>query len=175
MALDLTWDGHGVRLGTEGNGLYLGEPHNQRGRVQAGGWYPHNSSYFPDGCRRHITIRADRGPGAIAAEIDRRLMPVYRDTVAKIHEYDARQQAQQQARDHLAAYITGLFPAGMTSMPGHCQSDYQSEVILHLAGVQGGRVKFHGDGSEVEFERFRVPAAVALRMLDTVALLGEGH
>jgi FAD/FMN-containing dehydrogenase len=139
--------------------------------VQAGGWYPHNSSYFPDGCRRHITVRADRGPRAIAAEIDRRLMPGYRETVARIREYDARQQAQQQAREHLAAFITGLFPAGMTSMPGHCQSDYQSEVILHLADVQGGRIKFHADGSEVEFERFRVPAAVALRMLDTVALL----
>jgi len=83
MALDLTWDGHGVRLGTEGNGLYLSESYNQRGRIQAGGWYPHNSSYFPDGCRRHINVRADRGPRAIAAEIDRRLMPGYRETVAR--------------------------------------------------------------------------------------------
>jgi len=62
----------------------------------------------------------------------------------------------------------------MTSMPSHCQTDYQSEVILHLADVQGGRIKFHADASEVEFERFRVPAAVALRMLDTVALLVGG-
>lgn len=171
MALDLTWDGHGVRVGTEGNGLYLSEPYNQRGRVQVNGWYPHNSVYRPAGCQRHITVRADRGPRAIAAEIDRRLIPGYRESVDKIREYDARQQAEQQARDHLAAYITGLFPADVTSMPSHCQSDYQSEVMLHLASVQGGRVKFHGDGSEVEFERFRVPAAVALRMLDTVALL----
>ena len=98
-------------------------------------------------------------------------MPGYRETVARIREHDARQQAQQQARDQLGEYITGLFPAGAATMPGHCQSDYQSEIYISLPGTLGGRVKFHGAGSDVEFERFRVPAAVALRMLDTVALL----
>ena len=169
LALDLTWDGHGVRLGTEGDGIYLSEPYNQRGRIQVSGWYPRNTTY-PRGAV-HITVRADRGPRAIAAEVDRRLLPAYRATVAKIREYDARQLAQQQARDHLAACITGLFPAGMTSMPSHLQSDYRCQVLLHLAGHSGGLVKFSGDGSEVEFERFSVPAAAALRMLDTVALL----
>ena len=168
MPLDLTWDGHGVRLGTEGNGLHVSEPYDQRGRVRVGGWYPHSSC--PRGAV-HITVRADRGPRAIAAEIDRRLLPAYRETVAKVREYDARQKAQQAARDYLADCMTRLFPAGVASMPGHCQSDYQSEVFLHLPGTQGGRVKFHGDGGDVEFERFRVPAGVALRMLETVALL----
>jgi FAD/FMN-containing dehydrogenase len=173
MPLDRAWDGHGVRIGTEGNGLYLSEPYHQRGRLQISGWYP-DSRTWPRGAV-HITVRADRGPRAIAAEVTRRLLPAYRATVAEIREYDARQQAEQQARDRLAGYVTGLFPSGLTSMPDHCQSDYQSEVILYLAGHLGGHVKFHGDGSEVELERFRVPAAVALRMLETVALLAQPH
>lgn len=169
MPLDLSWDGHGVRLGVEGDGLYLSEPYNSRGRVEVGGWYP-ASRNWPRGAVR-ITVRADRGPRALAAEISRRLLPAYRVMVAELREYDAKKAAEQAERDRLAGYITGLFAPGVASMPGHCQDDYRSEVILHLAGGDGGRVKFHGDGREVEFERFRVPAAVALRMLETVALL----
>lgn len=170
MTLDLSWSGHGVRIGTEGDGLYLAEPSNQRGRVEIHGWFPHTRYWF-DGQRKHITVRADRGPRVIAAEITARLLPVYRAAMVKVREHDAEEQAGQRNRDTLAAYITGLFPAGKTAMPGHCQDNHRSEIILHLPGHLGGYVKFHGDGGEVEFDRFRVPAAVALRMLETAALL----
>jgi len=170
MGLDLTWDGHGVRIGTEGNGLYLSEPYDQRGRVRLSGWFPVTSCR--ESGRHHITVRADRGPKAIAAEADRRLLPGYRAAMAKVREYDAREKAMQQARDTLTAYVRGLFPGGATYMPAHCQSDARAEVIVRLGkDLQGGCVRISHDGSEVEFERFRVPAAVALRMLETSALL----
>jgi hypothetical protein len=172
LPLDLSWSGHGVRIGAEGDGLYLSEPSNQRGRVDIHGWFPHTRYWF-DGQRKHITVRADRGPRVIAAEITSRLLPTYRAAMVKVREHDAEEQAAQRNRDTLAAYITGLFPGDRAVMPSHCQDHYRSEIYIHLPGpgVQGGQVKFHGDGGEVEFDRFRVPTAVALRMLETVALL----
>ena len=174
MPLDRTWDGHGVRLGTEGNGLYLHEPYNQRGRVDIRGWFPSSSRWF-SGERANITVRADRGPEVIAAEVTRRLLPGYREAAGKAREWLAADQAEKQARARLAACITGLFPDGVASMPSHMQSDGRTEVCLHLPGTMGGYVKFYRDGHDVEFERFRVPAAVALRMLETAALLAAAE
>lgn len=171
MSLDLTCTGPGVRLGAEGNGLHLSEPYNRRGYIEICGWFPRTSYYFRQGERQHIAVRANRGAGVIAAEIDRRLMPAYRAALVKVREHDASEQADQRARDHLAAYIIGLFPAEITSMPSHCQSQSRAEVIVHLPGYQGGYVKVSSDGQQVEFDRFRVPAAVALRMLEVAALL----
>ena len=134
---------------------------------------PAHLYYFRKGERPEITVRANRGPGVIAAEIDRRLIPIYQATLARIRAHDASEQAGQQARDTLAAYIAGLFPAGAAAMPGHCQTSTRSQITVSLPGGQGGWVKFSGDGREAEFERFRVPAAVALRMLETAALLSS--
>jgi hypothetical protein len=169
--LDLTWDGQGVRLGVEGDGLYLHEQYSQPGRIQISGWFPRSSMYFPKGLTRHIGVAAARGPKAIAAEIDRRLLPAYRAAIARVREHDAREQAEQEARDQLSAFITGLFPPKATSMPGHMQHRSGSEVIVYMPGHQGGTVKVSAGAHEVTFDRFRVPAAVALRMLETVALL----
>ena len=171
MTLDLTWPGPGVRIGAEGDGLYLSEPYNRHGRIEIHGWFPHTSYWFRDGERKHIGVRADRGPRVITAEITARLLPTYRTVIGKVREFGAAEQAAQQNRDTLAAYITGLFPGDLATMPGHCQDNHRSKVIIHLPGYRGGYVKFHGDGTEVEFDRFRVPAAVALRMLETAALL----
>jgi hypothetical protein len=170
LPLDLSWSGHGVRIGAEGDGLYLSEPSNQRGRIQISGWFPHTRYWF-DGQRKHITVRADRGPRVIAAEITSRLLPGYRAAMVKVREHDADEQAAQQNRDTLIAYIAALFPPGVPCRPSHCQDHYRSEVLIRYPGLHGGAVKFSGHASEVEFDRFRVPAAVALRMLETVALL----
>jgi hypothetical protein len=107
----------------------------------------------------------------IAAEIQRRLLPGYREAVRKIREYNTQEAAENQARAHLAGLICGLFPEHVTSMPSHCQSNGRSEVLLHLPGYGGGDIKLCRDGGEVTFDRLRVPAAVALRMLETVALM----
>ena len=170
LPLDLSWPGPGVRIGTEGDGLYLSEQYNQRGRVDIHGWFPH-TRYWLDGQRKHITVRADRGPRVIAAEITTRLLPTYRAAMVKVREDAAEEQAARRNRDTLAAYITGLFPGDRMAVPSHCQDHYRSEIIIYLPGCRGGRVKFHGDGTEVEFDRFRVPAPVALRILEIVALL----
>ena len=172
MPLDLTWDSSGVRLGAEGNGLHMHEPYNRHGRIEISGWYPHSNRWVR-GERHSISVRADRGPGVIAAEIQARLLPGYRETVIKIREHNEAEAAESQAREHLAGLICGLFPAGVTSMPSHCQSSGRSEVIVRLPGYQGGEVKLSSNGGEVQFDRFRVPAAVALRMLEIASILTD--
>lgn len=171
LTLDLTWPGPGVRIGTEGDGFYLRTPSGTPGRISITGWFPVTSYGYRPGDRKAITVRADRGPAAIAAEITSRMLPAYREAVTRARAHDAAEKAAKQARDTLAAYITGLFPAKATAMPSHSQTDYRSEILLYLPGSQGGYIKFHGDGSQVELERFKIPAAVALRMLETAALL----
>lgn len=172
MTLDLTWWGPGVRIGTEGNGVHLAEPRGRPGYVEATGWYPARTAYgYRKGDRPSAAVRAGRGYRVIAAEIERRLLPAYRATMVKVGEADEADRAAQRAREQLAAYVTGLFPAGKTSMPAHCQTGSRAEVIVYLPGHLGGYVKISLDGGEVEFERFRVPAGVALRMLETAALL----
>ena len=173
MPLDLTWDSSGVRLGTEGDGVYMHEPYNRQGRIEITGWHPGCTYSFRGDGRRSISVRADRGPGVIAAEIQARLLPGYRETVIKIREHNEAEAAETQAREHLAGLICGLFPAGVTSMPSHCQSSGRSEVIVRLPGYQGGEVKLSSNGGEVQFDRFRVPAAVALRMLEIASILTD--
>jgi hypothetical protein len=171
MSLDLTWWGPGVRIGAEGDGLHLAERPGKPGYVEVSGWFPRTSYYFRKGERGHITVRINRGPTVIAAEIGRRLMPAYRAAVASVTQHDAAEQAAQTARDQLAGYICGLFPAKATAMPAHCQTGARAEVIVYLPGHQGGYVRISHDGQEAELERFRVPASVALRMLETAAFM----
>jgi len=171
LPLDLSWDGHGVRLGTEGDGLYVHEPYDRHGRLAISGWYPACRYSFRGEDRRPITVRADRGGPVIAAEVRTRLLPGYRATVEKIRAYNEQEAAEDQERARLAGLIRGLFPEHVSSMPSHCQSAGCSQITLHMPGLRGGWIKFSNDGREVEIDRLRVPAPVALRMLETVALM----
>jgi hypothetical protein len=73
------------------------------------------------------------------------------------------------AREHLAARIAAMFPAGKTHAPGHMQNDWHTELIIPGASLQGGTVKYSDLGETVEFDRFQVPGDVAVKMLAVYA------
>ena len=144
-APDAAWDGYGAILaGPDGARLHLTGPRD--GKIHVSGCLPVTSLRVTAG---GINVGASRPPAAIAAEVGRRLLPAYRAA--------------------LADQITGLFPAGAAAMPSHCQSSSRSEIVLHLGEAAGGWVKFYGRGHEVELDRMRVPAAVAVEMLAVLA------
>ena len=164
-APDAAWDGYGAILaGPDGARLHLTGPRD--GKIHVSGCLPVTSLRVTAG---GINVGASRPPAAIAAEVGRRLLPAYRAALAEIREQDAIERAAQLARAALADQITGLFPAGAAAMPSHCQSSSRSEIVLHLGEAAGGWVKFYGRGHEVELDRMRVPAAVAVEMLAVLA------
>lgn len=170
--VDGDWDCYGAVIANGGMGLHLQEPHGRPGYVKVVGRYPPTSYYFRRGERDSIGVRADRGPQVIAREIRRRLLPTYVATLAKVREHEAEEAADAAARSRFAGYVTGLFPPGAVCMPGHCQSKTRTEVLIRGRGddVSGGWVKSSGDGQTVDLDLDRIPAAVALRMLEALAL-----
>jgi hypothetical protein len=53
----------------DGRQLHLSRPDRLPGRVVAAGMYPSSDYHFRSGDRHQITVRVDRGPTVIAAEI----------------------------------------------------------------------------------------------------------
>lgn len=151
--------------GPDGARLHLHQPWNRKGHVSVTGVYPRTSARTD---HSSVMVRMDRGAGVLAREIQRRLLPGYLACLAKVAGHNAAEQHNTALRLALASKITAMFPGDLSCMPGHCQGDRRTEVIVSLGGLLGGHVKTHGDGSEVEFERFRVPADVALAMLAIV-------
>jgi hypothetical protein len=171
-SVDGDWDCYGAVIASGDMGLHLHEPHGRAGYVSVVGRYPPTSYHFRRGERDSIGVRADRGPHVIAREIRRRLLPAYVATLAAVAEHEAAEAADAAARSRFAEYVTGLFPPGAASMPGHCQSKTRTEILVRGRGndVSGGWVKSWGDGRTVSLDMDRIPAAVALRMLEALAL-----
>ncbi|MFD4526637.1 hypothetical protein ACFWP7_22430 [Streptomyces sp. NPDC058470] len=143
----------------------------RRLRVETG--YPHGYS----GWRAEpITVSMDRDPDAIAADVLRRLMPAYQDTLRDALEAAGRRQAERRARAELNELIEQLVPGihgiggldprsapdrdtSFWSGPDHVP---EGQVALPVAG----RVTLKHDASEVEVKLTNVPPALALDLLD---------
>ncbi|GGU39256.1 hypothetical protein [Streptomyces violascens] len=143
----------------------------RRLRVEAG--YPHGYC----GWRAEpITVSMDRAPDAIAADVLRRLMPAYRDTIRDALA-DARQrEAERQARSALNERIEQLVP-GLHGIGGLRPSNAPSRDTSYWPGSAyvpdgqaalpvGGRVILSRDASEVELRLTHVAPALALELLD---------
>lgn len=139
--------------------------------LHAGGRYPHTNYYFRDGERGSMNVTWSRGTHAIAADIQRKLVPTVTQTMAKIREYDQHEAADTAARLALVDRILSMFPE-RTHMPSHMQQPHRSQVIVNLGpklSLLGGTLDMMTDGHEVEFERFRVPGETAVRMLAAIS------
>jgi hypothetical protein len=165
MWLDDDWTSHGANI-TDGTlTFHLGQPYRvPESMVQVSGVFPNSNYGFKVGQRDHIQATIGRGPHAVAAEIARRLRPAYRQALADMAAYDAEEAAAQAARDALGARLAAQV-GGRVDAPSHMQDAYRSELLVRGPDSLGGAVKFHGTGAEVEFDRFRVPAEVAVAML----------
>jgi hypothetical protein len=179
MTLDTDHDVFGAAInGSDGSGYYLCEPYGSHGKIECSGRYPVSSYYFRPGDRPTIGVTITRGPAVVAAEIKRRLAPTYAATLAKVLDYNATQTASTRRRVRLARRITRLFPkrtdrwgktVDMASLPSHWQSEGRTQVLVQGPELGGGQVNISANATEVEFERFRVPAAVAVKMLAVYA------
>lgn len=163
----------GWSAASEDDRVYLNGPDGERLLVEHD--WPDNSRVSVTGilarhrrARHVITVRMDRGGGVLAREIRRRLLPGYLPALAADRAAFRAEQVQTAARHAVRDQLMAVLgPAG--SLTGHCQTDSRSEVHVSLPEYRGGHLRLWSDGSVVEFERFQVPADMAVAM---VALLG---
>jgi hypothetical protein len=160
----------------DGTGYRLSSPcweHSGRevGRTSIHPIWPATHYYYAPGDQPSCSCDCDRGPHAIAADIARKLAPVYRATLAKIAVFDATVAAEQAARDALTAQISDLV-GGRYHAAGHAQSWHSTSLQLHGPGYAGITVEFDGDGTEMRIGGsygMRVPADVGLEVLEVWA------
>lgn len=151
---------------TQGRGYYLSYPY--KGKTEISPIYPRSTFGFYKTERGKIGVSVSRGPQVVAREITRRLAPIYESALAKVEAYEADLAVDQGSRSVLTDKLASLFPSGTVSTPGHCQSEHQTELIIHGPGLGGGQVRYTGHGGEVTIganHGFRVPAEVATQML----------
>jgi hypothetical protein len=142
------------------------------GKLHVTGSYPRTNYYFRAGEHGSINVSRARGTHAVAADISRRLVPTVIETTAKIRAFDAREQSEEASRLGLVAVILETLAGVETHLPGHSQNTGRSQILVRLPGTggytDGGWLDILADGPEVTFERFRVPAAAAVRMLAAI-------
>ncbi|TLQ39234.1 hypothetical protein [Streptomyces marianii] len=145
-------------------------PAGRRLRVETG--YPHGYC----GWRAEpITVSMDRAPDAIAADVLRRLMPAYKDTLREALADAHRSEAHRQARIGLNGLIEQLVP-GIHGVGGVRPCDAPDRKTSFWSGRDhvpegqyalpvGGSVTLDHDASEVEITLSHVPPALALDLL----------
>lgn len=142
-----------VLVHTTGLRIALRSEWNTPDRITASGVYPASPHGRPYGTPHHkITVRADRGPKVLAAEISRRLLPDYTASFRKVAEYQAAEDAYSR---ELAQVVTAV----LERLPGsrlidHSVSSYRSDIVRYGA-LSGGpttriRVLSAGDRADIE-------------------------
>jgi hypothetical protein len=127
--------------------------------------YPPAGYPFPDGPTRPIGVCISRGPHVVAGQIRARLEPEVLATLVKITEYAGHEADLARRRADLAGRVAALFPACRVRPSPH---DLTDRAELHIYGQtsgEGGWVRVSRAASEVQFDRFTVPAEVACQIL----------
>lgn len=142
-------------------------------RLQVETGYPHGYC----GWRAEpITVSMDRAPDAIAADVLRRLMPAYKDTLLEGLAEARRSEAQRRARVELNGLIEQIVP-GIHGVGGARPGDVPDRTTSFWSGrghvpegqvalPVGGSVTLSSDASEVKVTFSHVPPALALELLD---------
>ena len=163
------WTGADIVSATgDGTGYHLSSPVGTGRSEIVPHWPVTTYSYAYDGSDHvRCTVDCGRGPHAIAADITRKLAPVYRSTLAKIAAHEAEAAADQAARDQLTAEITTLMD-GRVHAASHSNNWRTTHLSLSGPGYSGFAVEFSGDGGEMTLgghNGLRVPAEVGLDIL----------
>lgn len=165
-ALGTDWS---VEQPHEGNrGVYLVGP-GQEKLWLARGWdsgtktrlvihgdYPGTETFRHE--NHEITVAESRPPAAIAKEIERRLLPKYRDTLAEVIERLDRQRQAQQARDVLAGHITEAVGPKVT------QVGYDNDDKVSIGGKTFGHFRLLHHAQDVNIELYGVSPEVAVEI-----------
>jgi hypothetical protein len=145
--------------GPDGARLLLGfDDWTRAGRVEISGEYPDRIGRTHGVTWHEITVARTRGPQVIAAEIARRLLPLYLPELSKAQAIVARKAREKQTREDIAAQVAAVLPG--TRLTEDDARGYPScDLRLDLPGQAWGSIHLDHDGTAANVTLYRVPAA----------------
>lgn len=154
-AQDPNWPAKRVIIAhSDGRSLCL---HEDQDRLTISGRLPNEGSGPQRARCRDITVRTNRGPKVIAAEISRRLLPAYTTALAQATGSIAAAARRQDARAELGRRLAPLIPGARLST---------EHATVRGGGASGGyaaiTILVHGDAVNAEFTDVPAPVAEAL-------------
>jgi len=136
------------------------------GQVNISGSLPHTTLRVD---RSDINVSLARGAKVIAAEIRRRLLPLYQASLDRVLAYDVEQAHNHGAREVTLGKIAAMFPGSHVREIASAYKASDADVVIEARCGGRGTVQASGDAAELTLELRGVPADVALRMLELLA------
>ncbi len=165
--------GYTLRLDhPDGRGLYLHRQHNDGGRVEIVGAYPHSDYHFRTGEHVSITVAITRGPAVISREITRRLLPACTQVLGKIHAHIAKQTADHANRTRAAKRLAALIPGASIHDDGRHTTTVRWYADDEPIGY--GHIELGAAGTTGTFQARSLPLATVARLATTLADLLVG-
>jgi hypothetical protein len=153
--------------GPYGELLFIGINPRTEDRVHVTGELPKCDT--PPEERHSISVAATRTPAAIAAEIDRRLLPNYLADLNWVREHNAKSERWHVARSETLAHVASLF--GAVYEPEACDPGRSSTRQELTVRGEGWTVTatMQGAGLTMDVQLSRIPAADAYELLAELA------
>lgn len=144
------------------------EPSRTDGRICARGELPDAANVRDS--RHEISVRTDRGPAVLAAEITRRLLPDYDKDLAAAQRFLREKEQTARARARKVRQLTGAL-AGDVRTPAHLKSDQWTTIQWYTPGatVREHRIKVLDDGSQAELTLGALPFGLVKQICKLVA------
>lgn len=170
-ALDGDWtvelpEFRGAYLKSDGQqSLWMAQGYDtkSKGRLVIHGDYPGKEGYRLD--QHEITVAATKTPAQIAKDIERRLLPGYRQTLA---ERVAKLNRDAEARDKRLALAERLMEAigPLATLPSNRQEDNHTVVLIPSNSVNKGYGNFNlwYEADKVTIELHSVDAEIAVEI-----------
>ncbi|WP_433463917.1 hypothetical protein [Spirillospora sp. CA-128828] len=120
--------------------------------------------------RHEISVRADRGPAVLAAEITRRLLPDYGKDLAAAQRFLRDKEQTARARARKVRQLTGAL-TGDVRTPAHMRSDRWTTIQWYTPGVavREHRIEVLGDGSRAELTLAALPFPLVKQICELLA------
>ncbi|MBO2464995.1 hypothetical protein [Actinomadura violacea] len=162
------WDEAVVVEHPDGHRIML-EPDRTGERIYAHGELP-NGADNVRGIRHEISVRADRGPAALAADITRRLLPGYCKDLAAAQKFLREKEQTARARARKVRQLTGAL-TGDVRTPAHLKCDQWTTISWYTPGaaVREHRIAVLGDGSRAELTLAALPFPLVKEICELLA------
>lgn len=120
--------------------------------------------------RHEISVRTDRGPAVLAADITRRLLPDYGKDLAAAQKFLREKEQTARARARKVRQLTGAL-SGDVRTPAHMRSDLWTTIQWYTPGaaVREHRIKVLGDGSRAELTLAALPFPLVKEICELLA------
>lgn len=162
------WDGAVAVEHSGGHRIVLEEGRTD-GRICARGVLPADADNVRD-IFHEISVRADRGPAVLAAEITRRLLPDYSKDLAAAQKFLREKEQTAYARARKVRQLTGAL-SGDVRTPAHLRTDHWTTISWYAPGadIQEHRIKVLGDGSRAELTLAALPFGLVKQICELLA------